>query len=236
MLINFLISFLFQDDDVWWWPDQVSRPSGGGKQVWWGPTTMRRSKSHVINGEVQRAILHAGPAIACGSLGYYPSNTPQQHQQETSTENTKSKSPTSTLQKGQERQPSSSRTMRNSTENMTDLTSGLPLHNVDLQQSCAPSRSSYGRGIPSWSDGRAAYTPLGTSSHQSATSEGGILGSVGVPHAASLDHCLNNLEPLIPSIPAELEEHLRTCRCTCNHLGYGNYQVGNISVLHSTKL
>lgn len=26
-------------------------------------------------------------------------------------------------------------------------------------------------------------------------------------------------------IPPELEAHLRICRCTCNHLGYGNYQV-----------
>ena len=26
-------------------------------------------------------------------------------------------------------------------------------------------------------------------------------------------------------VPDELHSHLQTCRCTCNHLGYGNYQV-----------
>ena len=26
-------------------------------------------------------------------------------------------------------------------------------------------------------------------------------------------------------IPPDLEEHLQSCRCPCDHLGYGNYQV-----------
>lgn len=44
--------------------------------------------------------------------------------------------------------------------------------------------------------------------------------------------CLNRVPPTLSSeavdnepVPQELHNHLQTCRCTCNHLGYGNYQV-----------
>ena len=215
----------------------------------------------MINGEVQRAILHAGPSIACGSLGYYPSSHHQQQQQQIQqqvqqqiqqiqeqqqqqeqkakeyTSSKKTTSGTSTIttstssSQHHRSRPSSRSHHRSSTDNMTDLTSsGLQHHTVELQETCTPSRASYGRGVPSWSDGRAAYTHIGTTFVPTLGSTHSVIADTGggrsiVSHAASLDNYLNTLEPLIPSIPAELEEHLRTCRCTCNHMGYGNYQV-----------
>ncbi|KAG7178089.1 hypothetical protein Hamer_G003854 [Homarus americanus] len=85
-------------------------------------------------------------------------------------------------------------------------------HSVDVC-SATPSRPAYGRGVPSWSDGR------GRGSGSTHSVAGGWCGGV-------LETGLGPLEPLLPPLPPELEEHLRTCRCTCNHMGYGNYQGG----------
>lgn len=86
-------------------------------------------------------------------------------------------------------------------------------HSVEVC-SATSTRPAYGRGVPGWSDGRGR-------------------GGGGSAHSLSGGSCsglaegaLGPLEPLLPPLPPELEEHLRTCRCTCNHMGYGNYQVG----------
>ncbi|XP_053635003.2 uncharacterized protein [Cherax quadricarinatus] len=85
-------------------------------------------------------------------------------------------------------------------------------HSVDVC-SATPTRPAYGRGVPSWSDGR------GRGSGSTHSVAGGWCGGV-------LETGLGPLEPLLPPPPPELQEHLRTCRCTCNHMGYGNYQGG----------
>ncbi|XP_045596120.1 uncharacterized protein [Procambarus clarkii] len=94
-------------------------------------------------------------------------------------------------------------------------------HSVDVC-SATSTRPAYGRGVPSWSDGRAR----GSGSTHSVA--GGWCGGV-------LETGLGPLEPLLPPLPPELEEHLRTCRCTCNHMGYGNYQ-GGTSPHHTSTL
>ncbi|XP_042237939.1 dipeptidase 1-like [Homarus americanus] len=94
-------------------------------------------------------------------------------------------------------------------------------HSVDVC-SATPSRPAYGRGVPSWSDGR------GRGSGSTHSVAGGWCGGV-------LETGLGPLEPLLPPLPPELEEHLRTCRCTCNHMGYGNYQ-GGASPHHASTL
>ncbi|KAK7084199.1 hypothetical protein SK128_010590, partial [Halocaridina rubra] len=81
--------------------------------------------------------------------------------------------------------------------------------------SATPSRPAYGRGVPQWGDGR------GYSGGSSYSIRGGSCGG-------SVETGLGPLEPLLPSLPPELEEHLRTCRCTCNHMGYGNYRAGQV--------
>ncbi|CAL4126405.1 unnamed protein product, partial [Meganyctiphanes norvegica] len=85
------------------------------------------------------------------------------------------------------------------------------IHNVDVC-SATNTRPAYGRGVISWNDGRAqAYSNVYRAPAASC---------------GSLDTGLGPLDPLLPhQIPQELEEHLRTCRCTCDHMGYGNYEI-----------
>ncbi|XP_064088346.1 uncharacterized protein LOC135202816 [Macrobrachium nipponense] len=101
-------------------------------------------------------------------------------------------------------------------------------HSVDLC-SATPTRPAYGRGVPQWSDGRG----------RGGVGGGGGGGGGGSTHSVGGSSCggvveggLGPLEPLLPPLPPELEEHLRTCRCTCNHMGYGNYQLPTTA--HST--
>ncbi|KAG7165281.1 hypothetical protein Hamer_G028091 [Homarus americanus] len=79
--------------------------------------------------------------------------------------------------------------------------------------STTSSRPAYGRGVPSWSDGR------GRGSGTTPNVAGGWCGEAA-------ETGLGPLDPLLPPLPPELEEHLRTCRCSCDHMGYGNYQEG----------
>ena len=94
---------------------------------------------------------------------------------------------------------------------------GVPqgsIHNVDV---CGATslRPAYGRGVISWNDDRAqSYSTVYRA--PAATASCGIL-DTNTAHGP--------LDPLLPEIPQELKEHLRTCRCTCDHMGYGNYQI-----------
>ncbi|XP_076058203.1 dipeptidase 1-like isoform X2 [Oratosquilla oratoria] len=75
----------------------------------------------------------------------------------------------------------------------------------------------HGRGVPGWTKGRLELQAgLVASSHNLEASAAAL--------ASTAEQCLGQSEPLLPSIPPELEDHLRVCRCTCNHMGYGNYQ------------
>ena len=85
-------------------------------------------------------------------------------------------------------------------------------HSVDVC-GATPSRPAYGRGVPSWSDGRGR----GAGSSQSVS----VTWCSGTAETG-----LGPLDPLLPPLPPDLEEHLRTCRCTCNHMGYGNFDGG----------
>ncbi|XP_045116827.1 dipeptidase 1-like [Portunus trituberculatus] len=84
-------------------------------------------------------------------------------------------------------------------------------HSVDVC-GATPSRPAYGRAVPSWGDGRR-----GAGSSQSVS----VTWCSGTAETG-----LGPLDPLLPPLPPDLEEHLRTCRCTCNHMGYGNFEAG----------
>lgn len=57
------------------------------------------------------------------------------------------------------------------------------------------------------------------------------------PHSHHASHCdlrefqewrdLRGSRESVGTLPPELESHLRECRCPCDHLGYGNYQVSH---------
>ena len=76
-----------------------------------------------------------------------------------------------------------------------------------------------GRGVPSWSDGFGKLTARSRSSQ--VVSEDNLQPNPIYRTSSFVDNSASCL-------PEELEEHLRTCRCTCNHMGYGNYQVRKI--------
>ncbi|XP_063882130.1 dipeptidase 1-like isoform X1 [Scylla paramamosain] len=84
-----------------------------------------------------------------------------------------------------------------------------------------PSRSAYGRAVTPWSDGRGRGA--GSSQSVSVTLCSG-----------TAETGLGPLDPLLPSLPPDLEEHLRTCRCTCNHMGFGNVRTRSASHHSST--
>ncbi|MPC54487.1 hypothetical protein E2C01_048405 [Portunus trituberculatus] len=79
-----------------------------------------------------------------------------------------------------------------------------------------PSRPAYGRAVTPWSDGRGRGA--GSSQSVSVTLCSG-----------TAETGLGPLDPLLPSLPPDLEEHLRTCRCTCNHMGFGNVRTRSAS-------